>query len=543
MKYLEEKVEKLNKIDYIIMGIVVLIYSILSFYRLGNTTSPNTFFRAEKEDIIDIELENDNNYKMRFFSGEKTVKFRLYVGEEKDQLDFVTVYETDKYFSWNDIILDHKGKYVRLYFLKNPSIGEIGFIDKMNQVQKISNITYYEKSIKFLNDEQEMIPKQISYMNSTYFDEIYFATTAYQKVFHLKIEEWTHPPLGKLIQAIPIAITKKMTPFNYRLMGNVSGILLLIVMYYFGILLFQKRKYGLISMLLMALDTFHFAHTRMGTVDSHLVLMMSLSLLYMLLYLKKEKKYMMILSALFFSLSLSIKWTGLYIIIPLYIMFLYHLKNSKTRNWKNLVTPIILFLFLPIITYTSIYLASPNNLNQTNNIKNIILEQEKMYNYHASLKDTHDFSSKWYTWPICYKPVWYHLQEYVDTKETISGIGNIMIWLMGLISIPLLVYEIIKKKDKTASFLLLTILSLLLPYILINRIMFLYHFFPVLPFYFLSVVYLLKFVEEELEINHFMKIYLVVVLIFFLLYYPVVSGTEIDSSYGEYLKLYPSWYF
>jgi dolichyl-phosphate-mannose--protein O-mannosyl transferase len=166
-----------------------------------------------------------------------------------------------------------------------------------------------------------------------------------------------------------------------------------------------------------------------------------------------------------------------------------------------------------------------------------------MYNYHASLKDTHDFSSKWYTWPICYKPVWYHLQEYVDTKETISGVGNIIIWLMGLISIPLLVYEIIKKKDKTASFLLLTILSLLLPYILINRIMFLYHFFPVLPFYFLSVVYLLKFVEEELEIKHFMKIYLVVVLIFFLLYYPVVSGTEIDSSYGEYLKLYPSWYF
>ncbi|MBQ3307388.1 MAG: glycosyltransferase family 39 protein [Bacilli bacterium] len=543
MKYLDEEVEKLNKIDYLFIGIIVLLYAILSFYKLGDFTSPNTFFRANKEDIIDIELESNDNYKMRFYSGEKTVKFRLYVGETKEQLDFITLYESDKYFSWNDIILDHKGKYVRLYFLKNPSIGEIGFINKMNEIQKIKNISYNNKSVHLLSDEQEMIPDRISYMNSMYFDEIYFATTAYQKVFHLKIEEWTHPPLGKLIQAIPIAITKKMTPFNYRLMGNISGILLLIVMYIFGIVLFKKRKYALISMLLMALDTFHFAHTRMGTVDSHLVLMMSLSLLYMVLFLKKEKKLYMILSALFFSFSITIKWTGLYMIIPLFVLYLYRLLQNRIKDWKKIITPIILFIFLPIGFYISIYLISPNNLNETNTINNIILEQKKMYHYHSTLKESHDFSSKWYTWPISYKPVWYHLQEYIDTKETISGVGNIIIWFLGLISIPLLMIETIQKKDKTAALLLLTIIYLWIPYMFIKRVMFLYHFFPVLPFYFLSIVYLLKYIEEKMKLKHFIKIYLLIVLFYFMIYYPVVSGIEINKSYGEYLRLFSSWYF
>ena len=77
-----------------------------------------------------------------------------------------------------------------------------------------------------------------------------------QYVHNLKITEWTHPPLGKLIQAIPIKITNKMTPFHYRLMSNISGILLIIVMYQFGKFIFQKRRYAIISALLMIFDIF-----------------------------------------------------------------------------------------------------------------------------------------------------------------------------------------------------------------------------------------------------------------------------------------------
>ena len=59
-----------------------------------------------------------------------------------------------------------------------------------------------------------------------------------------------------------------MAPFYWRLMGNIAGIIMIIVMYLFGKEMFKKRKYALIAALLMTFDTFHFAQTRMGTIDS-----------------------------------------------------------------------------------------------------------------------------------------------------------------------------------------------------------------------------------------------------------------------------------
>jgi len=177
---------------------------------------------------------------------------------------------------------------------------------------KIKNITYNEKKINTLTDEYNTIPTQISYMNSSYFDEIYFARTAYEYVNGIETYEWTHPPLGKLIQAIPIYITKNMTPFNYRLMGNISGIIMIIVMYSFGKLLFKKRKYACLSSLLMCFDTFHFVETRIGTVDSHLILFILLATYFMFKFTKYSNTKDLFFSGLFFSFSISTKWTGFY---------------------------------------------------------------------------------------------------------------------------------------------------------------------------------------------------------------------------------------
>ena len=42
-KILNSKVSKLSKIDYIIIGIIILLYSILSFINLGSFNNPQTF--------------------------------------------------------------------------------------------------------------------------------------------------------------------------------------------------------------------------------------------------------------------------------------------------------------------------------------------------------------------------------------------------------------------------------------------------------------------------------------------------------------------
>ena len=544
--FLNEPNTKLNIKDYIALGIILIAYSVISFINLGSTINPNTFLRVEKTDKVIIKLKNQEDIiKMKIFNGECNTKYQLYSSTDGKKYTYINDYNGTGALSWQEERIISKGKYIKILFLAKSSIGEIAFYNNNKEIIKIEDVIYNKKHIKSLNDEQNTIPNKISYMNSSYFDEIYFARTAYEYTQGMETYEWTHPPLGKLIQAIPIYISNYLSPFNYRLMGNISGILMIAVMYVFAKELFKKRKYAIFASLLMAFDTFHFAQTRMGTVDSHLILFILLASYFMVKYTKNNKTFCLVLSGIFFGLSVSVKWTGLYGGIALAIIFFTHLVKNKKLNIKNLLKGTLFFVVIPLFIYSSLYLIFPNNkLNHTTNFESIINQQKDMYNYHSKLNATHYFSSKWYTWPISYKPVWYH-QEILnnDTKETISGIGNIVIWWMGIIGFLYSLIKLIRKKDKQSFIIVVSMLSLWLPYAFIGRVMFLYHYFPVLPFMMLGIVNLFKSIEEKYKLKYLIPLYMIFVIAFFIIYYPVISGIETPVSYIEKLRIFDSWTF
>lgn len=545
-EFFNEEITKLNYKDYIILGLIILIYSFISFYRLGSATNPNTFVDFQKGSSIIIKLQKEESIiRLKAFNGEKNAHYKVFVSKENKIFDYVTEIKGEGSFAWNEERLLTRGKYLKLVFVDDSTLGELAFYNNYKEIININSISNNTQKINTLTDEKSTIPEQISYYNSTYFDEIYFARTAYEYSKGLPTYEWTHPPLGKLIQAIPIYITKKMTPFNYRLMGNLSGIFMLIIMYLFGKELFHKRKYALLATILMALDTFHFTQTRIGTVDSHLVLFIISSLFFMYKFTKNSKVTDLLLSGLFFALSISVKWTGFYGGFALAMLYFSYIIKNKQFNLKRIGQGITFFVIIPIIIYSSLYLLFPNNnLNYTDNPKAILEQQKEMYKYHSNLESTHFFSSKWYTWPIVYKPIWYHNQTVdANTRETITAIGNIAIWWLGIISVIYMILKAFIKKDRRSIFLLTIIFSLWLPYILIGRVMFLYHYFPVLPFIILSIVLMFKDIVEKYKSNLFIYIYLLIVILFFTLYYPVISGKAISNNHIEKLKLFSSWYF
>ena len=530
--------EKTNKIDFIILGIIVVIYSILSFYRLGNIKSPNTFISYNKGEELNIYLnQEDDIIRMKSFNGHNNSHYEVWISKDKENYEKVTEIIGNGAFSWNNDRILTKGKYLKLVFLNDSTLGELSIYN--NYKNKINISTSKE-----LIDEQELIPDQISNLNSTYFDEIYFARTAYEYTKGLNTYEWTHPPLGKLIQAIPIFITKNMSPFNYRIMGNIAGIMMLIVIYFLTKEILKKRKYAIAATVMMMFDTFHFVQTRMGTIDSHLVLFIMISAYYMIKYYNHNKNSHLILSSIFFTLAICTKWTGFYLGIALTIIYLIIMLKDKKNIINYIIKGFSLFIIIPTFIYFSIYYLFPNNLYKTNNIKNIISEQQKMYEYHSRLKATHPFTSKWYEWPISYKPVWYYTESRDNNKkETITGVGNIIIWWFGILSTLYITIKAILKKDKNSIILLIFILSLWLPYAFINRIMFQYHYFTTIPFVILANTYLLKDISEKKHIKYLIPTYLLAVILFFVIYYPVISGIPVDSNYIDRLKLLSTWIF
>lgn len=544
---LNTKERKMLKIDYLIIGIIIILYTILSFINLGSMTNPQTFKYLSKQEALIIELRNQEDVlKTKFYNGDVTGPISIYSSQNRKQYDYLTTISEASAFSWVEFSIPTTAKYLKIVAEEKTSLGEISFYNNYRKKIEIKSVTSNNKRVNTVTDEPQTVPTEISYLNSTYFDEIYFARTAYDYKVGIEAYEWVHPPLGKMLQAIPVLLFNNFSPFFYRLMGNIAGIIMIYVMYLFGKLLFQTRKWSIVAALLMFLDTFHFTQTRIGTVDSFLVLFIMLALYFMYRYvLIADNKKTLFLSGLFFSLSIMVKWTGFLAGLALAIIYFSSQIQKRKPLKETFLYGTCFFVIIPLILYFGIYLIYPNNqVTYTNSPKAVITQTSKMYEYHSTLEAEHAFSSPWYSWPISYRPVWYYTKNYSNiTKGTIIAVGNVVIWWMGILSFFIGIYLLIKKKDKSVFLLLTTILSLWLPYIFIGRVMFLYHFFPVLPFLMLLIIVSLKNFEEKTSITYITPVYLLAVLAFFLIYYPVISGLPMSKHYVDTLKLFSSWYF
>lgn len=98
----------------------------------------------------------------------------------------------------------------------------------------------------------------------------------------MKPYEITHPPLGKLIISVGISIFG-MNPLGWRVMGNLFGIMMLIVIYLFAKRIFKNSYCALAAMLFLAFDFMHFTQTRIATIDSFAVFF--IMLMYYLMYI------------------------------------------------------------------------------------------------------------------------------------------------------------------------------------------------------------------------------------------------------------------
>lgn len=539
--------------------IILLLYTVLSFYKLGNTKNPQTYVNLKNGDTLVYKIESNAglSYAM-VYDGycESYVSFYV-TNDYNDRASYKRLgnFEIDyaNIFKWNRLYFDQE--YSAYNYLIIESYWDTTYIGEMKIYNQNGNeipITAVNENAKVLIDEQDIVPEEYSYMNSSYFDEIYFPRAAYEIMNKLPLFEYVHPPLGKLIMSIPMYFLG-VNPFAYRLMGNIAGILMILVIYCISKELFKKPKYALFAAGIMALDGMHFVQTRIGTVDSFLVLFCLSSFLFFIKYLKlpkeeefKKKAILLLISGTFWGMAMSVKWTASFVGLGMGIVyFIDHIKNKKL-SIKLLLVSILSFVIIPIIIYVVSYIPVMADQNENiTDIKTFFEYQKKMYKYHSELKAEHPFTSKWYTWPILQKPMWYYVSYHDSGKYgTISCMGNPAIWWLSIITaIFTFIYSVIKK-DKEGLILILMIACTWLPYAFIGRIMFIYHYFITLPFMMLTIVFAFnKIIEWKEKFTFLIPVFLLIFLGMFIYFYPVYSGMPVKIEYIENTKWFSSWIY
>lgn len=567
--------------DFAIMAVITVIYAVIALYDLGDMDAPQSDYLLQKGDTITLDLgENADPATLYWYLGYyNDVHFSLeYRFTENEQWycansDFTMV----SVFQWSSVSLPVEARYIRLTCLSDKaSLMELAFTDADSTYLTPLNTAEYSN----LFDEGQLLPESISFRNGTYFDEIYHARTAYEYIHGLFTYETTHPPLGKLIMSIGILIFG-MCPFGWRIMGTLFGILMVPVMYLLGRTLTKNRWLAGFATILIAADFMHFTQTRIATIDVFVTLFIMLMYYFMYKYCSLSfydtplKKTFIPLGASGIAMGLGIasKWTGIYAGAGLAVLFFaclyrryreylyakaYPAKISNNISHRKILDTfipntkktiyfcLVFFVAIPIVIYVLSYI--PFVGYEEGLFAKMWSNQELMLGYHAGLEATHPYSSHWYEWPTMIRPIFYYSGIVGENlRQGISAFGNPLVWWMGIPAFIYMLYLALKKKDKIAATLCISFLAQYLPWCLVTRLTFIYHFFPSVPFIILMIMYSAAQFKKDKGTNCIafrlgIGIYTVAAVGLFFLFYPVLSGQTVSIDFvNTFLRWFSSW--
>ena len=401
---------------------------------------------------------------------------------------------------------------------------------------------YFRSEASRADDESNPSVAQPCWWNSTYFDEIYHARTAWEFLTASSPYETSHPPLGKVLMSWSVALFG-MTPFGWRFAGAAAGILMLAGVYL--VVKQQTKSTGMSAFAcgLLALDCMHLTQTQIATIDSFPVLFILFAYFFMLRFLqtdwRKEKRARVLadlgLSGLFMGLAVASKWIGAYAGAGLGVLFFWHgirvlaldcrergreeagaeRENASSSALKTFVTLclwcVLFFVIVPAAVYCVSYIpyfAYRRFTSLSEYLNALIGAQFSMLNYHSTpgLGMDHPFYSPWYEWPVIGKPMYFATKQYVfndDLSYSIFCFGNPVIWwsaIPAVICCWWLWYryreEHLGDAERPASFatpdtelvfLLTGFLAQYAPWTLVPRGTYIYHYFASVPFLFVAL--------------------------------------------------------
>jgi len=556
----------LKRNDFLLAGILMLLFFTLGIWNLGSLHTPVTGWTSKGGESFYLDLgrvqQVDTIY---FFDVSPRLGYQVYFGRPGDWRFELNATRENYVFSWIKFTVRDRTRYVRFVPQPGVEVNEIILYSGSERLKPVGifcetgNCETGGRRLSRLIDEQEQESPPGGFSGSI-FDEIYFARTAYEHLNRKPPFEWTHPPLGKLLIALGI-IAFKPTAFGWRIVPLLFGTLMIGVIYFLALRIFNNRRAALTSGFLLSVEGMHFVLSRIAMVDTILVAFILLMLYFFYDFYDSRysefKPKSLVLAALFFGLAVSTKWSGVFAGAAILLLLVF--KERGTPRWFQrkrplAQDPLLVFIasfgILGFIVYYLSYTPIMGVPGEGSGLSMVLRYQGNMFNYHAHLNATHPFASPWYSWILMFDPFNknVHVPVWIYGGRTFNGlVSDIVILGNPLIfwgSIPALGYTAwrgLKNRDKKTVFILTLFLVQLLPYLFIGRITFLYHLFPNVPIMILALTFALEDMWERYP--WLAAVYLLAAGLAFAYFYPILSGYPITQHVKEGYQWFESWAF
>ena len=568
----------LERKDFLPLLILTAAYAVVAFTNLGSAEAPQSFFSfTEEKDVVELDLGQKQtitsvmyytglypgDYDL-FFSSNGSNWIRLRDDTAMEGEDAAMPQSYADLFKWQYAKMDRQSfeaRYIRIAARNLPM--ELGELALYGSDGKLIDVTGVDS---VLLDEQGTIPEEPSWFNSMYFDEIYHGRAAYENLNNIYPYEITHPPLGKLIIALGVEIFG-MTPFGYRFMGTFFGVLMLLPLYLLLKSMFGRTRAALCGTALFAFEFMHFTQTRIATIDTYAVFFILASTLFMWRWISapyawklKQTWKDLALSGLFFGLGCACKWTVVYCGMGLAFLWLLRLvaKYSERgmagfgKEVAGIVgLSVLFFVAVPVVIYCLSYIPYgralgiplPQMLGRKDYYKMIWDNQVYMFEYHRGVDQSHPYSSRWWQWLFDTRPILYYLHYGAESKSALGCFNSPLVSWAGLTALFAMIPAFWKRRNPAAILIWIGYLSQFLPWVVITRTTFAYHYFGATLFLVMAITFVFaELIDRRPRNDRLVYGFTALELVLFGLFYPVLTGVEASTEFClSFLKWLPGW--
>lgn len=560
----------MEKKDALPLLLLTAVYAVSAFWSLGNTQSPQSWLNMKSGDSVTFTTaETVSIGRIEYFTGLYTGSYELEYSSDGVNWESVELEQAySRLFYWlepEELPEERSARYFSLTAFCSDQIelGELALFDTNGDLITLQP----EEDAQVLFDEQELVPDAPHWTNSAYFDEIYHARTALEHLRGIYPYEVSHPPLGKLIISIGIWLFG-MTPFGWRFSGTVFGVLMVPLLYIFLKNLFGKTPLALFGTALFTFDFMHLTQTRIATIDSYGVFFILAMFYFMYRWLAlspgtpfSKCALPLFLSGLMFGIGIASKWIVIYGGAGLAVLFFLGL-FWKYRDWpqteeapyrpawviNTILFCVLTFVLIPLAVYLASYLpyaAADGVTTWKEYLKLVWDNQVFMLTYHQGVDAAHPYSSRWYQWLLDIRPILYYMVNETGFTTRFAAFNNPIVSWGGLAAMIATAVQTVRRRCGKGLFIVIGYLAQLLPWVLIGRTVFAYHYFPSIIFLCLALSYV---INDLMESGRRWKpaVYGLTgsAAGLYALFYPALTGIRVPTWFMHtFIKWFPSWPF
>ena len=410
------------------------------------------------------------------------------------------------------------------------------------------------------------------------FDEFHYVPSAKQFLELKENQNWEHPPLGKELMALGIALLGD-EPAGWRLMSTIFGALTWVGMMTLALVIFRTTRAALWVGLLCLVNHLLYVQARIGMLDTFMMGFLVWALAAWIEAfsghgdIDRRRRYFY-WGGLAWGLAIASKWAALvpwlgwFGLIGVVSLLRHwgvrfhrgptHRIEGDTDFWDSLnvdsfpaVQLAVGMFFLPVLAYFATFLPfffvehSPSYT-----LWDILLMQPKMWDGQLRVVTEHPYQSTWWGWPFMIRPIWYAFEKNTSDPGFVRGVillGNPWFKWTGLVALVFSGAHWIKDRSRQAFWILSLYGILYFQWALIPRkISFYYYYYPAGMMLSLASVFALRRMRipaawRKLPREAPLWVYSAIAVLVFIYFFPVLSGLRIPASSFTQWTWFRSW--